>query len=84
MGCLIDLGECHMSFTLNGEVLIGDGGSEVAFRDFEVADGEGGARTGGPRGGLGVLRPPLGTSRGWGRSGGLSLGWERGTLCSLG
>uniref|UniRef100_A0A8U8B5M5 Uncharacterized protein n=1 Tax=Geospiza parvula TaxID=87175 RepID=A0A8U8B5M5_GEOPR len=39
VGCLIDLGECHMSFTLNGEVLIGDAGSEVAFRDFEVADG---------------------------------------------
>ncbi|XP_014166945.1 ryanodine receptor 1-like, partial [Geospiza fortis] len=44
VGCLIDLGECHMSFTLNGEVLIGDAGSEVAFRDFEVADGEGGAQ----------------------------------------
>ncbi|XP_056366826.1 ryanodine receptor 1-like [Oenanthe melanoleuca] len=39
VGCLIDLGECHMSFTLNGEALIGSGGSEVAFRDFEVADG---------------------------------------------
>ncbi|RMB90118.1 hypothetical protein DUI87_33458 [Hirundo rustica rustica] len=39
VGCLIDLGECHMSFTLNGEVLIGDGGSEVAFRDFDVGDG---------------------------------------------
>uniref|UniRef100_A0A674G6S9 Ryanodine receptor 1 n=1 Tax=Taeniopygia guttata TaxID=59729 RepID=A0A674G6S9_TAEGU len=39
VGCLIDLGECHMSFTLNGEALIGDAGSEVAFRDFEVADG---------------------------------------------
>ncbi|TRZ10478.1 hypothetical protein HGM15179_016619, partial [Zosterops borbonicus] len=39
VGCLIDLGECHMSFTLNGEVLIGDAGSEVAFRDFDVGDG---------------------------------------------
>uniref|UniRef100_A0A8C3UUD6 Ryanodine receptor 1 n=1 Tax=Catharus ustulatus TaxID=91951 RepID=A0A8C3UUD6_CATUS len=39
VGCLIDLGECHMSFTLNGEVLIGDGGSEVAFRDFDVGEG---------------------------------------------
>ncbi|PKK17314.1 ryanodine receptor 1-like [Columba livia] len=39
VGCLIDLGECHMSFTLNGEMLISDAGSEVAFRDFDVGDG---------------------------------------------
>ena len=40
VGCMIDLNESHISFTLNGETLISDGGSEVAFRDFEVGEGE--------------------------------------------
>ena len=40
VGCMIDLGESHISFTLNGETLISDGGSEVAFRDFDVGDGQ--------------------------------------------
>uniref|UniRef100_A0A8V0YA01 Ryanodine receptor 1 n=1 Tax=Gallus gallus TaxID=9031 RepID=A0A8V0YA01_CHICK len=39
VGCMIDLNESHISFTLNGETLISDGGSEVAFRDFEVGEG---------------------------------------------
>ncbi|XP_015706788.1 ryanodine receptor 1-like, partial [Coturnix japonica] len=39
VGCMIDLGELHISFTLNGETLISDGGTEVAFRDFDVGDG---------------------------------------------
>lgn len=40
VGCMIDLAESHITFTLNGEVLISDAGSEVAFKDFEVGEGE--------------------------------------------
>ncbi|PKU27105.1 ryanodine receptor 1- hypothetical protein [Limosa lapponica baueri] len=36
---MIDLHEPHITFTLNGEVLISDAGSELAFKDFEVGDG---------------------------------------------
>ncbi|GAB0201892.1 ryanodine receptor 1 [Grus japonensis] len=39
VGCMIDLSESHITFTLNGEVLISDAGSELAFKDFDVGDG---------------------------------------------
>ncbi|XP_072436665.1 ryanodine receptor 2 isoform X1 [Chiloscyllium punctatum] len=39
VGCLVDMNEYTMTFTLNGEVLLDDSGSELAFKDFEVADG---------------------------------------------
>lgn len=29
-----------MMFTLNGEILLDDSGSELAFKDFDVGDGE--------------------------------------------
>ena len=41
MGCMIDLTENTIIFTLNGEVLMSDSGSETAFRDIEIGDGEG-------------------------------------------
>ncbi|KAM6364383.1 ryanodine receptor 1-like [Pluvialis apricaria] len=40
VGCMIDLIESHITFTLNGEVLINDTGSELAFKDFDVGEGE--------------------------------------------
>ncbi|KAM6184479.1 LOW QUALITY PROTEIN: ryanodine receptor 1-like, partial [Sarcoramphus papa] len=39
VGCMIDLTESHITFTLNGEVLISDAGSELAFKDFDVGEG---------------------------------------------
>ncbi|XP_038195251.1 ryanodine receptor 1 isoform X1 [Arvicola amphibius] len=39
VGCMIDLTENTIIFTLNGEVLMSDSGSETAFRDIEVGDG---------------------------------------------
>ncbi|XP_030074236.1 ryanodine receptor 1 isoform X4 [Microcaecilia unicolor] len=39
VGCMIDLVEMNMMFTLNGEMLISDSGSELAFKDIEVGDG---------------------------------------------
>ncbi|XP_072885345.1 ryanodine receptor 1-like isoform X1 [Hemitrygon akajei] len=39
VGCMIDLNEMHIMFTLNGEMLIRDSGSELAFKDIEVGDG---------------------------------------------
>ncbi|XP_057288094.1 ryanodine receptor 1-like, partial [Pezoporus wallicus] len=39
VGCMIDLAEAHISFTLNGELLISDAGSEVAFKGFDVGEG---------------------------------------------
>ncbi|XP_023805329.1 ryanodine receptor 2 isoform X2 [Oryzias latipes] len=39
VGCMVDLNEHTMMFTLNGEVLLDDSGSELAFKDFEVEDG---------------------------------------------
>ncbi|XP_064296121.1 LOW QUALITY PROTEIN: ryanodine receptor 1-like, partial [Phalacrocorax carbo] len=39
VGCMIDLAESHITFTLNGEVLISDAGSELAFKDFDVGEG---------------------------------------------
>lgn len=37
---MIDLNDRTMMFTLNGEVLLDDLGSEVAFKDFEVHEGQ--------------------------------------------
>lgn len=37
---MVDMNERTMMFTLNGEVLLDDSGSELAFKDFEVWDGE--------------------------------------------
>uniref|UniRef100_A0A8C3GAC5 Ryanodine receptor 2 n=1 Tax=Cyclopterus lumpus TaxID=8103 RepID=A0A8C3GAC5_CYCLU len=39
VGCMVDLNEHTMMFTLNGEVLLDDSGSELAFKDFEVGEG---------------------------------------------
>ncbi|XP_047673441.1 ryanodine receptor 2 isoform X6 [Tachysurus fulvidraco] len=39
VGCMVDLNEHTMMFTLNGEVLLDDSGSELAFKDFEVWEG---------------------------------------------
>ena len=39
VGCMVDLNEQTMMFTLNGEVMLDDSGSELAFKDFEVGDG---------------------------------------------
>ncbi|XP_037829496.1 ryanodine receptor 2 [Kryptolebias marmoratus] len=38
VGCMVDLNEHTMMFTLNGEVLLDDSGSELAFKDFEVGE----------------------------------------------
>lgn len=37
---MVDLNEHTMMFTLNGEVLLDDSGSELAFKDFEVCGGQ--------------------------------------------
>ncbi|PWA22351.1 hypothetical protein CCH79_00018223 [Gambusia affinis] len=39
VGCMIDLNEMNIMFTLNGEMLISDSGSEMAFKDIEVGEG---------------------------------------------
>uniref|UniRef100_A0A8C0H668 B30.2/SPRY domain-containing protein n=1 Tax=Chelonoidis abingdonii TaxID=106734 RepID=A0A8C0H668_CHEAB len=39
VGCMVDMNEHTMTFTLNGEILLNDSGSELAFKDFEVGDG---------------------------------------------
>ncbi|KAG1945378.1 ryanodine receptor [Pimephales promelas] len=39
VGCMVDMNERTIMFTLNGEVLLDDSGSELAFKDFEVWDG---------------------------------------------
>uniref|UniRef100_A0A5F8GAP9 Ryanodine receptor 1 n=1 Tax=Monodelphis domestica TaxID=13616 RepID=A0A5F8GAP9_MONDO len=39
VGCMIDLTENNILFTLNGEVLMSDSGSETAFKDIEIGDG---------------------------------------------
>ncbi|KAJ8266587.1 hypothetical protein GJAV_G00132220 [Gymnothorax javanicus] len=39
VGCMIDLTEQNIMFTLNGEMLISDSGSEMAFKDIEIGDG---------------------------------------------
>ncbi|KAJ3590256.1 hypothetical protein NHX12_008210, partial [Muraenolepis orangiensis] len=39
VGCMIDLTEMNIMFTLNGEMLISDSGSDMAFKDIEVGEG---------------------------------------------
>ncbi|XP_062257090.1 ryanodine receptor 2 [Platichthys flesus] len=39
VGCLVDMAECTMLVTLNGEVLFNDRGSELAAKDFDFRDG---------------------------------------------
>ncbi|XP_028825170.1 ryanodine receptor 1-like isoform X5 [Denticeps clupeoides] len=39
VGCMIDLTEQNILFTLNGEMLISDSGSEMAFKDIEIGEG---------------------------------------------
>ncbi|KAM5146539.1 LOW QUALITY PROTEIN: ryanodine receptor 1 [Mantella aurantiaca] len=39
VGCMIDLTEMNIMFTLNGEMLISDSGSDVAFKDIEIGEG---------------------------------------------
>uniref|UniRef100_A0A8B9SCG5 Ryanodine receptor 2 n=1 Tax=Apteryx owenii TaxID=8824 RepID=A0A8B9SCG5_APTOW len=39
VGCMVDMNEHTMMFTLNGEILLDDSGSELAFKNFEVGDG---------------------------------------------
>ena len=36
---MIDLTEMNIMFTLNGEMLISDSGSEMAFKDIEIGEG---------------------------------------------
>lgn len=40
VGCMIDLTEQNIMFTLNGEMLISDSGSEMAFKDIEIGEGK--------------------------------------------
>lgn len=37
---MIDLDDMNIMFTLNGEMLIRDSGSELAFTDIEIGDGK--------------------------------------------
>lgn len=37
---MIDLIEMNIMFTLNGEMLISDSGSEMAFKDIEIGEGQ--------------------------------------------
>lgn len=39
VGCLVDLAERTMIVALNGEVLFNGRGSELAAKDFHIADG---------------------------------------------
>ncbi|XP_023662899.1 ryanodine receptor 1b isoform X3 [Paramormyrops kingsleyae] len=39
VGCMIDLAERTIMFTLNGEMLISDSGSEMAFKEIEIGEG---------------------------------------------
>lgn len=39
VGCMIDFIDNNIMFTLNGEMLISDSGSELAFKDIEIGDG---------------------------------------------
>lgn len=40
VGCMINMEDKSMIFTLNGEILITNKGSELCFTDFEADDGE--------------------------------------------
>ena len=37
---MIDLNENNIMFTLNGEMLMSDSGSDVAFKEIEIGDGK--------------------------------------------
>lgn len=39
VGCLVDMDECAMMITLNGELLFDGRGSELAAKDFDISDG---------------------------------------------
>uniref|UniRef100_A0A8D0GF69 Ryanodine receptor 1 n=1 Tax=Sphenodon punctatus TaxID=8508 RepID=A0A8D0GF69_SPHPU len=39
VGCMIDITENCIMFTLNGEMLISDSGSELAFKEIEIGEG---------------------------------------------
>lgn len=39
VGCLVDMDECTMMVTLNGELLFNDRGSELTAKDFDIRDG---------------------------------------------
>ncbi|MGH0136181.1 UNVERIFIED_CONTAM: hypothetical protein FKN15_059740 [Acipenser sinensis] len=39
VGCMIDLTENNVMFTLNGEMLISDSGSDLAFKGIEIEEG---------------------------------------------
>ncbi|XP_031141122.1 ryanodine receptor 1b isoform X1 [Sander lucioperca] len=39
VGCMIDLTDMNIMFTLNGEMLISDSGSDMAFKDIEIGEG---------------------------------------------
>lgn len=39
VGCMINLEDKSMIFTLNGEILITNKGSELCFADFDIEDG---------------------------------------------
>lgn len=39
VGCLLDMDECSMMITLNGELLFDATGSELAAKDFDISDG---------------------------------------------
>ncbi|XP_031434602.1 ryanodine receptor 2 isoform X2 [Clupea harengus] len=39
VGCMLDLEQCTMMFTLNGELLLNNHGSELAAKQFAVQDG---------------------------------------------
>lgn len=39
VGCMINMEDKSMIFTLNGELLITNKGSELCFTDFETEDG---------------------------------------------
>lgn len=45
---MVDMTEHTMMFTLNGEILLDDSGSELAFKDFDTGDGKCRAQAGGP------------------------------------
>jgi len=37
---MIDLTDNNIMFTLNGEMLISDSGSDMAFKDIEIGEGK--------------------------------------------
>lgn len=39
VGCMLDLDQCTVMFTLNGELLLNDRGSELAAKEFDVQEG---------------------------------------------